>query len=96
MPLFTKAIPNTRPDINRSQTMIRWPELVAMALYAAIFLPGPAPANPHLDSALEATVADSIVAIREGKIPLSCRHLDAACGGWKSGGTLRPQPRLFA
>ena len=68
MPLLTKAIPNTRRDISRRQTMIKWPELVAMALCAAIFLPGPAPATPHLDSALEATVADSIVAIREGKI----------------------------
>ena len=68
MSLFTKAIPITRPDINRRQNMIKWPELVAMALCAAIFLPGPAPATPHLDSALEATVADSIVAIREGKI----------------------------
>jgi len=28
--------------------------------------PGPAPANPLLDSAPEATVADGIVAIREG------------------------------
>ena len=68
MSLFTKAIPITRPEINRRQNMIKWPELVAMALCAAIFLPGPAPATPHLDSALEATVADSIVAIREGKI----------------------------
>ena len=69
MSLFTKAIPNSRPDINRRQTMIKWPQLVAMALCAAIFLPGPAPATPHLDSALEVTVADSIVAIREGKFP---------------------------
>ena len=68
MSLFTKAIPNTRPEINRRQTMIKWPQLVAMALCAAIFLPGPAPATPKLDSALETTVADSIVAIREGKI----------------------------
>ena len=68
MSLFTKAIPITRPDINRRQNTIKWPELVAMALCAAIFLPGPAPATPHLDSTLEATVADSIVAIREGKI----------------------------
>jgi len=68
MSLFTTAIPNARPDINRRQTMIKWPELVAMALCAAIFLPGTAPAAPHLDDALEATVADSIVAIREGKI----------------------------
>ena len=65
MSLFTKAIPNTRPEINRRQTMIKWPSL---PLCAAILLPGPAPATPHLDSALEATVADSIVAIREGKI----------------------------
>ena len=66
MSLFTKAIPNSRPDINRRQTMIKWPSLVAMALCAAILLPGPAPATPLVDSAPEATVADGIVAIREG------------------------------
>ena len=66
MSMLTKAIPNTRPDINRRQTMIKWPELVAMALCAAILLPGPAPTNPLADSAPEATVADGIVAIREG------------------------------
>ena len=66
MSLFTKAIPNSRPDINRRQTMIKWPSLIAMALCAAILLPGPAPATPHLDSALEAMVADSIVAICQG------------------------------
>ena len=71
MSSFAKATPNTRPDINRRQTMIKWPELVTMALCAAIFLPGPAPATPHLDSALEATVADSFVAIREGKISVN-------------------------
>ena len=32
MSLFIKAIPNSRPDINRHQTMIKWPALVAMAL----------------------------------------------------------------
>ena len=66
MSLFTKAIPNSRPDINRRQTMIKWPSLVAMVLCAAILLPGPAPATPLVDSAPEATVADGIVAIREG------------------------------
>ena len=30
MSFFTKATPNTRPDINRRQTMIKWPELVAI------------------------------------------------------------------
>ena len=52
MSLLTKAIPNSRPDINCRQTMIKWPSLIAMALCAAILLPGPAPATPHLDSAL--------------------------------------------
>ena len=66
MYLFTIAIKNTRPDINRRQTMIKWPELVAMALCAAILLPGPAPAAPLVDSAPKATVADGMVAIREG------------------------------
>ena len=68
MSSFTKAIPNTRPDINRCQTMIKWPELLAMPLCAARYLPGPAPDTPHSDTALEATVADNIVAIHEGKI----------------------------
>ena len=68
MSMLTKAIPNTRPDINRRQTMIKWPELVAMALCAAILLPGPGLAAPLVDTAPEATVADGIVAIREGKI----------------------------
>ena len=63
MSSFTKATPNTRPDISRRQTMIKWPELVAMALCAAIFLPGPAPATPLVDSAPEATVADGNFAI---------------------------------
>ena len=45
--------------------MIKWPPLVAMALCAAILLPGPAPATPLADSTAEATVADGIVAIRE-------------------------------
>ncbi len=66
MSFFTKAITNTRPDINRRQTMIKWPELVAMALCVAILLPGPAPAAPLVDSAPKATVADGMVAIREG------------------------------
>ena len=66
MSLFTKAIPNSRPDINRRQTMIKWPSLVAMALCAAILLPGPAPAAPLVDSAPKATVADGMFAIREG------------------------------
>ena len=66
MSLFIKAIPNSRPDINRRQTMIKWPALVAMALCAAILPSGPAPATPLVDSAPEATVADGIVAIREG------------------------------
>ena len=39
MSLFTKAIPNSRPDINRRQTMIKWPSLVAMALCAAWGIP---------------------------------------------------------
>jgi len=66
MSLVTKAIPNSRPNINRRQTMIKWPSLIARALCAAIFLPGPAPATPLLDSAPEATVTHGIVAIREG------------------------------
>ena len=37
-----------------------------MGLCAAILLPGPAPTAPLVDNAPEATVADDIVAIREG------------------------------
>ena len=66
MSLFTKAIPNSRPDINRRQTMIKWPALVAMALCAAISLSGPAHATPLADSVPEATVTDDFIAIREG------------------------------
>ena len=46
--------------------MIKWPGVVAMALCAAILLPGPAPATPLVDGAPEATVADGIVTIRDG------------------------------
>ena len=63
MSLFTKAIPNSRPDINRRQTMIKWSAVVATALGAAILLPAPAPATPLVESAPEATVADGIVAV---------------------------------
>ena len=66
MSLFAEAIPHSRPDINRRQTMIEWPSLIAMALCAAILLPGPGLAAPLVDTAPEATVADGIVAIREG------------------------------
>ena len=69
MSLFNTTIPNSQPDTNKRQTMIKWPALVAMALCAAILLPVPAPATPLVDSVPEATVADGIVAIREGKIP---------------------------
>ena len=68
MSLFTINIANLRPEITRRQFMSKWPGLITMAPCAAILLPAPAPATQHLDSALEATVADSIVAIREEKI----------------------------
>ena len=66
MSLFTKATPNSQPDINRRQTMINWPALVATGLGAAILLPGPAPATPLVEGAPEAMVADGIVAILKG------------------------------
>lgn len=66
MSLFTTAVPNSRPGINRRQAMIKWPGLITMALCAAILLPAPAPATPLVDSTPDATVADGIIAIREG------------------------------
>ena len=66
MSLFTKAIPNTRPEFNRRQTMIKWPSRIAMALCAAILLTRPAVATPLVDSAPKATVADGFIAIHEG------------------------------
>ena len=67
MSLFTTAVSNFRPEINRRQILRKWPGLVAMALCAAILVPAPAPATPLVDSTPEATVADGIIAIRKGK-----------------------------
>ena len=47
--------------------MSKWPGLIAMDLCGAILLLAPAPATPLVDSTPDATVADGINAIREGK-----------------------------
>ena len=60
--------------------MIKWPTISAMALFAAILLPGPA-GIPLVDRALEATVTDGIVAIHEGNfretVAIWTRHGEA-------------------
>ena len=66
MTLFTPAVSNSRPDNNRRQSQGTWQTLVAVALCAAILLPVPAPATPLVESTPDATVADGIIAIREG------------------------------
>ena len=82
MSLFNEAIPNSRPDIYRRQTMIKWPSLIAMALCAAILLTGTAPATPLVDSAPKATVADGFIAIHEGNfreaVAIWTPHAEAA------------------
>ena len=67
MSLFNTAISNLRPETNRRQIMSKWLGLIATDLRGAISLPALALATPLVDSTPNATVADGIIAIREGK-----------------------------